>query len=549
MLRPISFATMLLVTTAPGAGAQSSRFEVTLSAAAHPGPLTGRLLVAVSKRTGTEPRLLIGPQGPALFAVDLEGLRPGEPVSVDGGSLGFPMPLGELPAGDYRVQAIVNVYDRLERADGHTIWVPWNDGRQEFFVAAAGNLLSEPRDVHLGAGETVRLELSRVIEEAPLPPDTKWVKRVRIQSEKLTRFWGRPVYVHATVLLPDGFDEHPERRYPVIFTLGHTVPFSFTTDSSRVRGLGEINPVTGLETGFDFYRAWSAPGFPRMVAISFEQQSPYFPDSYSVNSANNGPYGDAIVEEIIPELERRFRLIGKPYARIVEGASTGGWQTLALQLQHPDFLGGAWSFQPDPIDFRKYQLTNIYEDTSAFAVPAGQFVTAERPFRRTMEGQVLWSTRLLSLFEEVLGSRGRGGYQLTGWEAVFGPVGDDGYPRPLWNKLTGTIDHEVAGSMREHGFDLREYAERNWSVLGSKLRGKLHLAAGDMDDFHLNLAVYEFESFIRRVDPDYPAEFVYGRPTKGHAWHKQTWADLVRTMARYVKGNAPPGEPTDWAGR
>jgi len=518
--------------------AQAARFEVSISTTLHPDPLTGRLIVAVSKRTDVEPRLLIGPQGPALFAVDLEGVRPGQSVTVDDQALGYPTPLRELPPGEYRVQAVVNVYDRLERADGHTIWVPWNDGRQEFFSVAGGNLSSEPQTVRLGGGETIRLELTKMIPDQALPADTKWVKRVRIQSERLSRFWGRPVYVHATVLLPRGYPEEPDTKYPTVYTLGHSVPFSFSTDSSRARGLGQINPVTGLETGYDFHRAWLADDFPRMVAISFEQQTPYFPDSYSVNSANNGPYGDAIVEEIIPELEHRFRLIAQPHARLVEGASTGGWQALALQLKYPDFFGGAWVFQPDPIDFRRYQTVDVYQDSSAFVMPAGQFAVAERPFRRTVEGQVVWTARQLSLFEEVLGTRGRAGYQLSAWEAVYGPVDDDGYPKPLWNKLTGRIDHEVARYMRDHGFDLRDYAERHWATLGPKLRGKLHFSAGDMDDFYLNLAVYQFEEFLDRVDPGYPADFTYGRPTKGHAWHAQPWSELVRRMATYVERNA-----------
>src|SRR5581483_9053105 len=216
-----------------------------------------------------------------------------------------------------------------------------------------------------------------------------------------------------------GYADHPDTYYPSIYTLGHRVPFQFTTDSSRAGRVGTIDPRTGLESGYDVYKAWIADSFPRVIAITLEQQTPYFPDSYSVNSANNGPYGDAIVEEVIPALEQQFRIIRKPYARILEGASTSGWQTLALILQHPDLFGGAWVLQPDPIDFRRYQLVDIYEDTNAFTLPTGPFTTVERPFRRTVEGQVLWTVRQVSRFEAVLGSHGRSGYQLEGWEAVY----------------------------------------------------------------------------------------------------------------------------------
>ena len=528
--------------------AQAPRFEITYAAAAHPGPLTGRLVLVVAKRGEPEPRLTVSPQGPAIFGVDLEQIRPGQTAVIDQRADGYPTRLDSLPPGDYFVQAVVNVYDRANRADGHTIWVPWNDGTREFFSAAAGNLFSDVLPVRLGARDTVQITITRTIPDPARPADTEWVKHVRLQSQKLTRFWGLPVFINAIVLLPKGYADHRDVRYPSIYTFGHDVPFSFTTDSTRARGLGQINSTTGLETGYDFYKSWITDSFPRVIAIALHQQTPYFPDSYSVNSANNGPYGDALLEEIIPFLEDRFRIIRQPYARLVEGASTGGWQTLALQLQHPDMFGGAWVLQPDPIDFRRYQLTDIYADSNAFTLPLGQLLTIERPFRRSLEGQVVWTTRQLSRFEHVLGSHGRSGYQLEAWEAIYGPVGPDGYPKPLWDKLTGTIDNGVANDMREQGYDLRDYAQRNWATLEPKLRGKLHFFAGDMDDFYLNLAVYRFEEFLNSTGNPQYAEFTYGRPMKGHSWHAFPWAEMVRRMAAHVRQHAPPGEDTRaWA--
>lgn len=530
---------------APLVAAQAPRVEVTYSTAVHGGPLTGRLILVVSKNETPEPRLTISPSGPAIFGVDLEQLAPERPAVVDDAATGYPARLSTLPPGEYFMQAIANVYEQAKRSDGHTIWVHLNDGRQEFFNTASGNLYSDVQRVRIGNGGTVRLALTKRIPERAKPNDTQWVKYVSIQSKKLTAFWGRPIFINATVLLPKGYDANPNVRYPSVYTLGHTTPFSFNPDSSRAQGIGVINRTTGLESGFDFYKSWNSDGFPRVIAIALQQQTPYFPDSYSVNSANNGPYGDAIIEEVIPYLEQRFRIIAKPYARLVEGASTGGWQTLALQLKHPDFFGGAWVLQPDPIDFRRYQFTNIYQDTNAFALPAGQFLTTERPFRRSLEGQPVWSVRQLSLFEAVLGSKGRSGYQLEAWEAVYGPVGADGYPQPLWDKLTGKIDRDVANFMRENGFDLREYAQRNWSTLGPKIVGKLHFFTGDMDDFYLNLAVYQFEEFLKgTTNPHYEGEFTYGRPMKGHSWHAFTWAEMVRRMGAHVKKNAPGGEDT-----
>jgi hypothetical protein len=534
---------LLLAALHARAAAQAPRFEVVVPASVHAAPLTGRLVLILATSAQPEPRAALAPQGPPLFAIDVEQLEPGRPAMIDTSAIGYPGPLSSLPAGDYHAQVVINVYDRVERADGHTLWLPMNDGTIEFFTRAVGNLYSEPQPVRVGQGGTVRIEVAHVIPPRPAPTDTEWLKHVRIRSEKLTRFWGRPIYIHATVLLPKGYAENPQARYPTIFTLGHNVPFSFNRDSSRVRNIGQINPTTGLETGYDFYKAWTSDEFPRVIAVSLQQQTPYFPDSYSVNSANNGPYGDAFVEEVVPYLEQRFRMIAQPYARILEGASTSGWQSLALQLRNPDFFGGAWILQPDPIDFRRYLLIDIYNDENAFTMPYGN-LTVERPFRRTVEGQVLYTVGELSLFEEVLGSRGRSGFQLEAWEAIYGPTGPDGYPRPLWDKRTGRIDRDVANYMRENGYDLREYAQRNWEILGPKLAGKLHFFAGDMDDFYLNLAVYRFEEFLKSTtNPRSDATFTYGRPMKGHSWHAWTWADMVRQIAAHVQARDPLNPP------
>ncbi|MDQ6829458.1 MAG: alpha/beta hydrolase-fold protein, partial [Gemmatimonadota bacterium] len=547
---PVMLAALCSLACAGTAGAGTPpRFAVTVAAAARAQPVTGRLIVLLSKRDQPEPRFLASPTGPAMFAIDLDQLKAGTAAIVDDHALGYPGSLSAIPAGDYYAQAIINVYEQAKRSDGHTVWLHLNDGNIETFASAAGNIYSDVQKVHVGDGGEIKITINHLIAAQPRPTDTDWIKYVRVQSDRLTKFWGRPTYVNAVVLLPKGYAEHPNVRYPVVYPLGHSIPFSFTTDSARAGGqVGKVSEVTGTESGFDFYKQWISDGYPRFIAITLEQQTPYFPDSYSVNSANNGPYGDAIVEEVMPYLETHFRAIDKPYARLIEGASTSGWQTLALQLQHPDFFGGAWIFQPDPIDFKRYQQIDIYQDSSAFTLPIGQFNSYERPFRRTVQGQVVWTARQLSLFEEVLGTHGRSSYQYGAWEAVYGPVGDDGYPKPLWNNLTGTIDHDVASYWRDHGYDLRAYAEKNWATIGPKVVGKLHFSAGDMDDFYLNLAVYQFEDFLKHTtNPHYEGEFTYGRPMKGHSWHGQTWAELVKRMGAYVRDHAPAGEKTsEW---
>jgi hypothetical protein len=540
----------LLVLNAAGVQEPAIRIEVSYPATAHAGPITGRVLVMLSRNATPEPRLAVAPGGPTIAGVDVDALKPGDMAVVDAKALGYPRGLGELPPGEYSVQALLNVYTQFKRADGHTIWVRENDTMMPL-TRAPGNLYSAVQKVTVGnsnaeaSPRTIKLELSQVIPALDAPKDTEWVKHVRVRSERLSAFWGRPVYLSATVLLPKGYDAHPDARYPVAYVHGHGVPFSFsTTPDSAERAAAVRASGSNLKTGYEFAQEWMSDGFPRMIAVTFQQPTPYFPDSYSVNSANNGPYGDAFMKELLPHLETQFRVIRQPYARLLEGASTGGWEALALQLYHPDAFGGAWIFNPDPIDFRRYQLVNIYEDANAFqAAGASEARSLERPFRRSAEGQMIDTVRGVSLFEQVLGTRGRSGYQFHAWEAVFAPVGTDGYPRPLWDKVTGVIDREVANAMRDGGYDLRAYAEKHWPVLGPKLKDKLHFYTGDMDNFYLNLAVYRFQEFLAATTaPHEPGHFEYGRPMAGHNWHAADWAGLVRLMATHVKKHAPTGE-------
>ncbi|WP_104023534.1 hypothetical protein [Gemmatirosa kalamazoonensis] len=246
--------------------AQPTRFEVSYTPAASAGPVTGRLVVIVAKAAEPEPRMLVSPSGPAIFGVDVAGLRPGQTVVVDGRASSYPTALDSLPPGDYYVQAVVNVYEKATRADGKTVWVHLNDGTQEFFTIAPGNLYGDVQRVRIGAG-AVRVALDKVVPPVARPTDTEWVKHARIRSEKLTTFWGRPIYVNATVLLPSGWAEHPERSYPAVYTLGHSVPFGFSTDSARARA------TSGRSTRSPAWRRGSTSTAPG-AATTFRASSP-----------------------------------------------------------------------------------------------------------------------------------------------------------------------------------------------------------------------------------------------------------------------------------
>ena len=553
----LPLAIALVLPVVPRAAAQGPRVELTVSSALASTPVTGRMYVFVTRHDDTEPRLQVRHESDCtpFFGVDVSELRSGAAAVIDGATLGYPVSsLKEIRAGDYYVQGLLSVYSEFRRADGHTLWLHDDQWEGQQFNKSPGNLVSEVRKVHLdpARADTIRLELTRALPPVEVPPDTRWVKHVKIQSKLLTAWWGRPMYLGATVLLPRGYETDTARRYPTVYQQGHFTlnpPFGFSSDSTPETAEQRAARLerSARETGFEFYRAWNSASFPGLIAVTFQHPTPYFDDSYAVNSANNGPYGDALLQELIPYLEARFRMIRQPWARALTGGSTGGWEALALQVYHPDFFGGTWVLYPDPVDFRHYEIPDVYSDTNAFIHQVAEWMTAEVPAEQEVTAQPRITIRQESQFEAVLGSRARSGEQFAIWEATYGPVGADGYPAELWDLGTGTIDRSVAEYFRSHDYDLREYLERNWATLGPKLRGQIHVFTGDMDTFYLNLAVYRLEEFLKRARPAANAEFAYGRPKKPHGWQPWTNAELMRIMVRHMsarrasqpKGPAP----------
>jgi hypothetical protein len=546
----MAFLSLLITNFSCQEAAESRlKFEISFSSSAHAEPITGRVFVMISESDEREPRLQAGSWSRSVpfFGLDVKDLNPGEVVVIDENVLGYPQKsLLDIPKGDYFVQGLVNIYTQFNRSDGHAIWAHMDQWEGQQFNRSPGNLHSEVQGVHLDPeqGYTIELSLDEVIPPVEVPPDTEWVKHVKIQSKLLTEFWGHPIHIGAIVLLPKGYDEHPDVSYPVHYQQGH---FSLRSPNGFRTEAPEDDDRRG-RSGYEFYKAWISEDFPRMFVVTIQHPCPYFDDSYAVNSANCGPFGDAIITELIPYLEENFRMIPKPYARVLSGGSTGGWEALALQVFYPDFFGGSWPHFPDPIDFRYYILTNIYEDDNAFEKDFG-WLTLERPFMRDIHGQVQVTMRQLSQMEAVLGSKGRSGQQLDIWQAVYGPVGEDGYPRDIWDKLTGKIDPEVAEYFKEN-YDLVHILKRDWKTLGPKLRGKLHVYCGDMDNFYLNEAVYELEEFLESTkDPNYEGTFGYGRPRKGHGWSpfERATGELERVMAGHITQIAPGGEnPSRW---
>jgi hypothetical protein len=523
------------------------RFAVSFSPERSREALDGRLLLMLSTDSASEPRFQIGdgPETQLIFGIDVEGLAPGAEASFTDTVFGFPLrSLTQVPPGRYRVQALLNRYETFRLATGHTVKLPPDRGEGQQWNRKPGNLYSEPRwvDVDPARDEMIRIVMDREIPAIPDPPETEWVKHVRVQSRRLSEFYGRPMHLGAHVLLPAGFDEHPEAKYPLVVNHGH-FPYDFTgfrTEPPDTSAPCEYSARFRLdcynriqqEHAYQFYRDWTSPDFPRVLLIEIQHPTPYYDDSYAVNSASQGPWGDAIMFELIPEIERRFRGIGQGWARFTYGGSTGGWEAMAVQMFYPEEFNGAWIACPDPIDFRAYTVVDIYEDENAYHLDS-RFKRTPRPGRRDYLGHVGATLEEMNHLELVLGTKTRSGQQWDIWEATYSPQGPNGYPRRLYDKVTGEIDREVAEYWKEN-YDLSHILRRDWSRgLGEKLTGKLFIYVGDMDNYYLNNAVYLVEEFLENTrDPHYGGEVDYGDRAE-HCWNGDHTRPNALSRLRY----------------
>ena len=533
--------------------------------------LDGRLLLLFSKNHSGEPRFQIadGPGTQQLFGVDIENWQPGTTKIISAAAFGYPIEsMADLPADEYTVQALLHIYETFHRKDGHVVKLPMDRGEGQHWNQAPGNLYSLPVKIKFNPRTKIlhTINLTKTISPIKEPDDTKYIKHIKIQSKLLTEFWGRPVYLGAHVLLPEGWDTHPDVKYPLAIFHGHfpddfgdwrTTPPDENLKPDTVARFNLIgyNKIVQQEA-YDFYKLWTGPNFPRVIAIEIQHANPYYDDSYAVNSANLGPYGDAITYELIPEIEKRFRGIGQGWARFMYGGSTGGWEVLAAQTFYPDEYNGCYSACPDPIDFNHYMTVNIYKDKNAY-YQEGPFRKTLRPGHRNYLGHVSAMVRDMNYRELAIGTKSRSGDQWDIWEAVYSPAGKDGYPERIFDKYTGVINKKVAEYWKEN-YDLVHIIKRDWPKIGNKLAGKIHIYVGDMDNYYLNNAVYTAEDMIKKLEnPKCNCEVDYGDRAE-HCWNGDHTQPNYISRLRYhrmfipkwaeeVKGRAPQGSNlTSW---
>lgn len=493
----------------------------------------GRLMLFLAKDNKSEPRFQVSDDADSqlLFGQNVDAWAADKPTIVGNSAFGYPMKsLANVPAGEYWVQALLHKYETFKLKTGYTVKLPMDRGEGQNYRTAPGNLYSKPFKIKYDpkAKQVVKIVLDQENPLFPEPKDTKYIKHIKIQSKMLTEFWGRPMYLGAHILLPHGFDEHPEAKYPICINHGH-----FPADFD---GFKETPPPADMDTtdyiarfniygykkfvwqeAYNFYKQWTAKDFPRMLIIEIQHATPYYDDSYAVNSANMGPYGDAITYELIPEIEKRFRGLGQGWARFLYGGSTGGWEALAAQVFYPDEYNGCFAACPDPITFEAYTVVNIYKDENAYFLPS-DFKKTPRPGKRDYLGHVKATLEECNLRELAIGDNSRSGDQWDIWQATYSPVGANGYPKPIWDKATGKIDHSVAKYWSEN-YDLMHILKRQWATMGKKLQGKIHIYCGDMDNYYLNNAVYLMEDYLKTTkNPHYDGEVKYGDRFE-HCWN------------------------------
>jgi hypothetical protein len=494
-------------------------------------PLDGRVLLLLSNDASAEPRMQIDdtPRSQMIFGVTVDALAPEASATVDASAPGYPIrSLRDVPPGEYTVQAVLNLYETFHRSDGSTVKLHMDQGEGQHWNITPGNLYSKPMKITVKPGAApIAISLTEEIPPIPESKDTKYIRHLKIQSALLTKFWGRPMYLSAIVLVPEGFDEHPNAHFPEMVFEDHFVDefgdFRTTPpdpnlkpDYSERFHLAGYNRIQQQEA-YKTYQQWISPNYPRFLVIKIQHANPYYDDSYAVNSANLGPYGDAIETELMPAIEKQFRGIGQGWARFLYGGSTGGWESLAVQVFYPTHYNGAFVACPDPVDFHAFTNIDLYEDKNAFYIQ-GAHKRVLQPAMRDYLGHTTATTQDVNAYELALGDHGRSGEQFDIWQAVYSPEDKDGYPAQIFDKATGEIDHKVAAYWHDH-YDLDAILQRDWPTLGPQLQGKIHLYVGSDDTYFLNDAVYRMEDFLKSTtNPPYDGEVAYG-PRAEHCWN------------------------------
>jgi S-formylglutathione hydrolase FrmB len=425
------------------------------------------------------------PTQTAVAAREVDRLAPGQAVDVDADEIAFPQAWSRLPAGDYYVQAVLDVH--------HDYNYHGRDG---------GDVLSKVVKLHLPAAAESDLTLSET-----LPARKAWeipkrymsettlkhfdearehTKAIDFVSPVLSAFWGRPIHMRGWVMLPPGYDPKVATTYPTVyFTHGYG---------------GDTDTLAG--SAAMVYGATAEKQMPPMIWVFLDQSSPTGTTEFA-DSVNNGPWGRALTTELIPQLEKTYRMDARPSGRFLQGHSSGGWATLWLQTRYPKIFGGTWSTSPDPSDFHDFTGPNLYApDANVYREADG----TPYPLVRD-KGKVLATFQQFAQLERVMGPYGG---QLASFEWVFSPKGKDGRPEPMFDRDTGDVDPTVVDYWRDH-YDIAYRLQHHWAQLKPYLDGKIHLYVGTADTFYLDGAAHKLKAVLDGLHAKSDIRFIPGR--------------------------------------
>jgi len=453
------------------------RFQIGIDNVLAPHPVSGRLLIFMTAQSKPleiiEPDFL-NPRRVWLAGVEVHNLTAGQTVEIDPDALAFPAPFSTAPAGDYQIMALLDL-NHSYTYDG----------------MGAGDLYSgvtNARGLDPASTPAISLKLVKQVPEQKFL-DTASIKLVTFESPSLTAFWGRPIVMRAGVVLPPSYAKSTTDRYPTVY-LVHGYGGNHT--AAWRRGPNQIKQMADGRT-------------PEMIYV-------YLDASFSLghhvfaDSVNNGPWGHALTAELIPYLEKKFRMDAVSRGRLLNGHSSGGWSTFWLQVNYPNVFGGTWSTSPDPVDFRNFtgpDLTRV-PPQNFYRRDDGKLYNLVR-----MGGREIMTMEDYARLERVEGYYGG---QMASFEAVFSPRGPDGQPMPLFDRDTGAIDAFVQKAWGH--YDISRLLRTNWTRLEPQLRGKLHIIVGTADTFHLDEGVYLLRSTLKALGETDKNTSVAGR-TRG----------------------------------
>jgi S-formylglutathione hydrolase FrmB len=523
------FAPLALAAPASSAPLAPHRvFRVTLDGASTQA-VSGRLLLfalpakdaGAQARDGKVTEIDTNPFRPtqtAVAAMEVHDLAPGASVLVDADALAFPEGFSKLAAGDYDMQAVLDV--------NHD----YNYGGR-----GAGDLVSDVTEVPFGNDASIpTLRLTRALAGAPqpwsVPEQASAKKRAQLSkdmqaahahsraldftSPALTAFRGQPTHVRGWVLLPPGYDKDTSAHYPTVY---------FTHGFG-----GNLVYLTYKAAG-----VWSdmADGkMPPMIWVFLDEHIATGTHEFA-DSVNNGPWGTALTTEVIPYLESHYRMDAKASGRFLTGHSSGGWATLWLQVRYPKIFGGTWSTSPDPSDFHDFTGPDLYApDANVYTRPDG----TPYPLVR-MKGKVIATVRQFAQLERVLGPYGG---QMASFDWVFSPRGADGRPEQMFDRATGKVNPEVVRYWRDH-YDIAYRIETQWPQLKPDLDGKIHVIVGTADTFYLDGAAHKLKAVLDKVGARAEVQFLPGKTHgdlywkgKDHDWLEKQIAWAMYHVAR-----------------